>query len=680
MFRNRSIISRRRLAPTFIVVVLVLASGQTWASIPEPPSVLYGIIDSDGSPLGPGDWVEARLGGEILASYVIGSIPAAGPFFRLQIALETPTDAGEPRNPGVARVGDQISFFVNGVDTEFGNTIGGRGAVLRVDLTLEVDILPPVDPTVISTSHVAGEWSKDNFIDLSWSGASDSGSGIDGYSIVNDTSESTQPDETVDVPHSTDPHEHTIGPLTESGDHHFHLSTCDVAGNCTSTVHAGPFRIDTTPPAAPLGVTSTSHSGPSSDTSIDMIWNASSDNLSGIEGYGFEFGEEADWLCDEGLDTSQNSATSHALADGDWYFHSCACDVAENWGQVSSAGPYTVEAVAPTCAGIGTVPDTGDGALSECEFVEVAITQISLVFSEEMLDPGGDSGDDDVTRPANYQLFGPGPDGTFETVDCSSGVAGSDFEISIDQVIYDSDLQTAHLYVNQGVPLPRGLYQLAACGTTTLTDRSGKPLDGDGDGIGGDDHVLGFEVAATNLLLNPNFDGDTSEWNFLGGVGAGLYHSGSDADEKTTSGAAEITGTAGEADSWLVVQCVGVTPDRYYTLSGRVEIVSGLTELPVFGQVEFFGGTGCSGDPLGTFITEIVVGDTAESWVDIVPAIAGADSQAQSARVGFAVEPTGPVAFEVYFDSVSFSEYWQLVFWDGFESGDAGEWSRLVSP
>ena len=42
----------------------------------------------------------------------------------------------------------------------------------------------------------------------------------------------------VDTPHSVDPHSTTSAPLANGNDWYFHLRTCDVAGNCTSTVHA----------------------------------------------------------------------------------------------------------------------------------------------------------------------------------------------------------------------------------------------------------------------------------------------------------------------------------------------------------------------------------------------------------------------------------------------------------
>jgi len=59
----------------------------------------------------------------------------------------------------------------------------------------------PSNPTAItSSSHTLSTWSKNNTVNVSWSGASDgSGSGVYGYSREWSTSPITLPDTTVDT-------------------------------------------------------------------------------------------------------------------------------------------------------------------------------------------------------------------------------------------------------------------------------------------------------------------------------------------------------------------------------------------------------------------------------------------------------------------------------------------------
>ena len=79
---------------------------------------------------------------------------------------------------------------------------------------------------------------------------------------------------------------------------------------------------------------------------FETFWSAALDQpgLSGIAGYAFKFDANPSWTCDEILDlgVAPLSVTSADLAQGNWYFHLCAKDVAGNWGAVVSAGPFVV--------------------------------------------------------------------------------------------------------------------------------------------------------------------------------------------------------------------------------------------------------------------------------------------------------------------------------------------------
>jgi len=111
--------------------------------------------------------------------------------------------------------------------------------------SFDVDTILPTNPSVTSPSHTTGSTSPDNTIDISFSGATDGGSGINGYSVEWSQSPTTVPDTTVDMTG-------TAVTLTSSqladGSWYFHLSTKDIAGNQTSAVHLGPFIIDAAAP------------------------------------------------------------------------------------------------------------------------------------------------------------------------------------------------------------------------------------------------------------------------------------------------------------------------------------------------------------------------------------------------------------------------------------------------
>jgi Subtilase family/PASTA domain len=108
-----------------------------------------------------------------------------------------------------------------------------------------VDTVPPSDPAVISLSHTRGVPSSNPSITLSWAGASDFGSGVDGYSYQWDSNATGMPDLVKDA-------EETLELLTTSlprgASYYFHLRTRDNAGNWSAGIHLGPFVLT---PAAP---------------------------------------------------------------------------------------------------------------------------------------------------------------------------------------------------------------------------------------------------------------------------------------------------------------------------------------------------------------------------------------------------------------------------------------------
>jgi thermitase len=102
------------------------------------------------------------------------------------------------------------------------------------------DTTAPVDPAVASTSHVPGLRSIDATVEVTWSGAVDFGSGLDGFSFSFDAAPATLPDAVKDAEESG---AHTVSGALAPGNYWFHLRTRDNAGNWSSGTHIGPFVI-----------------------------------------------------------------------------------------------------------------------------------------------------------------------------------------------------------------------------------------------------------------------------------------------------------------------------------------------------------------------------------------------------------------------------------------------------
>jgi len=113
------------------------------------------------------------------------------------------------------------------------------------------DATPPTTVSdLVSTSHpyAMGAWhtqSQDNTVDISWAPATDGTSGLDGYSIVCDTTSDTVPDTTKDIEETVTTYTCTFSDGTSN---YFHIRAVDNVGNWGETAHLGPFYIDTTPP------------------------------------------------------------------------------------------------------------------------------------------------------------------------------------------------------------------------------------------------------------------------------------------------------------------------------------------------------------------------------------------------------------------------------------------------
>ena len=332
----------------------------------------------------------------------------------------------------------------------------------------------------------------------------------------------------------------------------------------------------------------------------------------------------------------------------------------------------------PQVAVLGTVAALTEGALEDGRRTVGSITQIYVTFSEEVADPAGDTDPDDVTNPANYLLVEAGSDGVFDTLDCATGWHPADDRIDIDSALYPVVARTAALELEDGLQLLSGRYQLLTCGTTSIVDLDGNKLDGDGDGQGGDDHRVRFEVVVDNPLANPNFDLGLAGWELSAPGGTSIDGDPLDAGAAPTSGSARLR-NLGAPETMALSQCVPAFEDAWYATTSRLQLSTAATAGPIaLHGLTWYAQDGCQGQPLGPEDVETVwSGDTGGPWREAVRPWRSPVG-ARSVLVRFALSAGVDEDFTAHWDDLSVFLDERVVFLDGFESGDTSAWSAVV--
>ncbi len=340
----------------------------------------------------------------------------------------------------------------------------------------------------------------------------------------------------------------------------------------------------------------------------------------------------------------------------------------------NAASASTTVDVPPTVENVDSVRPTGDGGLAEGEVTERSITQLLIDFSEAMADPPGHGSAGDVTNPANYQLLEAGANATFDTAPCTP-VGADDLEVAIAAVTYFPGPRRAVLAFASPHALPAGFYRLAACGT--LTDATGRPLDGDGDGWGGDPFIRSFRTSGTNLLANPNLDTDLTGWVTASPLPGEIQWGVADADGAPTSGSAEVQTSAGAAETFVLAQCVVSPGGGRFRGGGVGRIASGSTEAPTLRlRAEWFAGPLCEDGVLATVASSWIVGDTYGSWS---PAEFSTEQILGAGSLRLMLEGQGGSASAFSIDLDNAELLWDPpLFADGFESGDCWAWDAVT--
>jgi LPXTG-site transpeptidase (sortase) family protein len=137
-------------------------------------------------------------------------------------------------------------------------------------------------------------------------------------------------------------------------------------------------------------------------------------------------------------------------------------------------------------------PPTVASHTLQASYTGTGPASFTVTFSEDVNNPAGDSGTDDVTNINNYKIINKGANGTVDTASCASAIGGDDSLITPSGVTYAPNTAI----VNIGSALPAGSYRLFVCGTTSITDAIGVPLN-----LGVDstfDFTVGVAAAASN--------------------------------------------------------------------------------------------------------------------------------------------------------------------------------------
>jgi hypothetical protein len=182
-----------------------------------------------------------------------------------------------------------------------------------------------------------------------------------------------------------------------------------------------------------------------------------------------------------------------------------------------------------------------------------------------------------------------------------------------------------------------------------------------------------FSVMATNLLNDPNFDlAGLTEWDTNSPGASDIQWSSADPSSQA-SGVAVIETLDGAGEMFWITQCLSVSEGTPYALAGISRIDSSVGDMPILNAtVSFFRNAGCT-DLLESVDAVVAQGDTGGAWQPRLFAFGRAPSEALSAQVGFVVDGGTAQDFSVHLDETTFFE--NLIFADGFETGDVDRWS-----
>ena len=255
--------------------------------------------------------------------------------------------------------------------------------------------------------------------------------------------------------------------------------------------------------------------------------------------------------------------------------------------------------------------------------------------------------------------------------------SGDDVAIAIDGVSYDSDSWTATVSLNASETLADDIYRLLVCGSTSIVDLVQNPLDGDGDGTGGDDFQRFFRVETAdhgNLLRNGHFDCGLSGWTLESTNPEEIVFQSDDFEGSSDSGSVRLTDLTGSSE-FKLSQCFEIFSRAELETNGRVRLELMPGPQPAMEYVwtcELFSAPGCDPESyLESHEHARPLTDSEGNWLP-QEANLSAPADARSARCGFGL--SGDTDFVAGLDAL-FVGGDPGLFADDFESGDLSGWS-----
>jgi hypothetical protein len=239
--------------------------------------------------------------------------------------------------------------------------VDGAGATGATSTrTVRIDVNPPsaISGLASSTHPIESTWYANSDPSFSWDAASDSGSGVAGYSYEIDHAVDTVPDTMVDTTGTT-----ASFSGKADGVWYFHVRAVDNLGHANATA-TRTVRIDVNPPSAITGLASSTHPVESAwyaNSAPAFSWDAASDAGSGLAGYSYQLDHTPGTNPDTTVDTTGTTVSFTGKGTGLWYFHVRAVDGLGNAGatatrivRIDISSPWPVEGLASS-----THPDEG---------------------------------------------------------------------------------------------------------------------------------------------------------------------------------------------------------------------------------------------------------------------------------------------------------------------------------
>lgn len=186
---------------------------------------------------------------------------------------------------------------------------------------------------------------------------------------------------------------------------------------------------------------------------------------------------------------------------------------------------------------------------------------------------------------------------------------------------------------------------------------------------------MAASVSAQNLITNPDFDTDVSGWSPSSSID--WTWQSDDYQGSPISGSGLAVQIGGTGSSVGIIQCIGsVSPGEYYRLSTHVDFPSGqLGEGTVSAFVWWYDGPACTGSQTTALVTPSTSSTAGWEQLSSAPEQAPAGTESVWVYLLMTKSNSNPSDFEAAFDGVELRALPEMIFADGFESGDVSRWA-----